>query len=145
MPKQITPEMIAKTGTEAAHQAAVFCWAAQHYEEWPVLRWMHSSLNGAMFGDDLKGRMIRAARQIAQGLKPGVADIFLPVKRGEYSGLYIEMKKPSIKPKKPGSKGGLSDEQIEFKDFVKEQGFGWCVAYSWKEAVSFIIQYLNWS
>lgn len=144
MGKPVTPEMLARTNTEAAHQSAVFCWAAMHYAEWPELVWMHSSTYGAVFGDDEKGRMIRAARLIAQGMRPGVADIFLPVKRGQYSGLYIEMKKPSIKPKREGSKGGLSDDQIKFRNFVLSQGFGHFVAYSWIEATEIIVQYLQW-
>lgn len=144
MGKEVTPALLAKTDTEAAHQAAVFCWAAYNYTRWPELRWMHSSTYGAVFGDDEKGRMIRAAKLLAQGMRPGVADIFLPVRRGNYGGLYIEMKKPAIKPKRPGSKGGMSDEQIDFRNFVLSQGFGHFVAYSWEEAVAVIEQYLNW-
>lgn len=78
----------------------------------------------------------------AQGVKPGVADVLLPVRRGPCSGLYIEMKKPAQRPKRGGA-GGVTAEQTEFGAFVQGQGFGWCVCYSWTEAVEVIVQYLE--
>ena len=81
----------------------------------------------------------------AQGVRQGVADLSLPVRRGAWSGLYIEMKKPDEKPKREGSKGGVSDEQNEFGEFVKAQGFGWIVCYSWREAAEVIEKYLTYS
>jgi hypothetical protein len=169
----ITPEMLAKSGTEAAHQSAVFCWAAcaelrglEAAEEFcltgeypkidlaelfpagsraiPELHWLHSSTQGAMFGDNATSRAIRGGKLKAQGMKSGVADIFWPLKRGIYSGLYIEQKKPAVKAKKAESKGGLSNDQIAFRDFVLSQGFGWAVSYSWVESKNLIVAYYNW-
>lgn len=140
----MTPEQLAKSGSEAAHQTAVFAWAALNYQRWPELHWLHHIPNGGSRGDDAKSRAIRGGQLKAQGVRTGVADLSLPVKRGIYSGLYIEMKKPSEKPKREGSKGGVSDEQAEFGAFVKSQGFRWCVCYSWEEAVKVIEQYLNY-
>lgn len=136
------PKDIAKSGTEAAHQTALFAWATLQMKEYPELKWMHHIPNGGARGNDKRSAMIRGAQLKQQGVKIGVADIFLPIKRGEYSGLYIEMKKPDQKPKRDG-KGGVSDEQQEFGDFVKTQSFGWCVCYSWDEAADLIIQYLR--
>jgi hypothetical protein len=141
----ITPEQLARSNTEAAHQSALFCWAAMSMTAFPELRWLHSSTYGTMLGDNATARAIRGGRAKAQGMRAGVADIFLPVKRGNYSGLYIEQKRPGVKPKREGSKGGLSDEQILFRDFVQSQSFGWAVSYSWENSRDLIIQYLNWS
>jgi hypothetical protein len=140
----ITPEQLAKSNTEAAHQSAIFCWAAMNMQKYLELRWIHSSAYGAMFGDDATTRAIRGGRLKAQGMRSGVADIFLPVKRGQWSGLYIEQKKPSVKPKKETSKGGLSDDQIEFRNFVMSQGFGWAVSYHWEYSRDLLIRYLEW-
>lgn len=136
------PEDIAKSGTEAAHQTALFAWAALNIRTYPELKWMHHIPNGGSRGNDKRSAMIRGAQLKQQGVKIGVADIFLPVKRGDFSGLYIEMKKPDQKPKRDG-KGGVSDEQQEFGDFVREQCFGWSVCYSWNEAAELIESYLN--
>ena len=139
----MTPESLAKSGTEAAHQTALFAWIALNTARWPELRWMHHIPNGGTRGSDARSAGIAGARLKAQGVRPGVADIFLPVKRGPWSGLYIEMKKPSLRPKREGSAGGLTTEQREFRDFAEQQGFGWTVCYDWNDAASVVTQYLQ--
>lgn len=138
----MTPEQLAKSDTEAAHQTALFCWASLHRFKYPELEWMHHIPNGGSRGGDARSAGIAGARLKAQGVKAGVADVFLPVRRGAYSGLYIEFKKPALRPKKPGTKGGCSDEQLAFRDFVTVQGFGWVVCYTWEDAVGVIERYL---
>ena len=137
------PEDLAKSGSEGAHQTALFAWAALQLHRWPELRWLHHIPNGGSRGDSAQSRAVRGAQLKAQGVKTGVADVFLPVRRGEYSGLYIEMKRPTERPKRAGSKGGLSDEQIEFGKFVKNQGFGWMTCYGWRDASEVVENYLN--
>ncbi len=162
----MTPAQIAKSDTEHAHQAAVFAWCAvaclhgfdvanRFAKEGPnafkgspkigvkELEWYHAIPNGGTRGDDAKTRAIRGGALKAEGVRSGVSDTFLPVRRGTYSGLYIEMKKPSEKPKREGSKGGVSDEQAAFGAFVQSQGFGFAVCYSWEEAISILMEYLN--
>lgn len=133
----MTPDQLAKSGTESGHQRAVFCWAALNQNRWPELKWLHHIPNGGSRGDDAKSRAIRGGALKAEGVRTGVADICLPVKRGEYSGLYIEMKKP-------GKIKTTSAEQKEFGDFVKAQGFGWVVCDNWESAVQVIQEYLQW-
>ena len=140
---EMTPETLAKSGTEAAHQTALFAWAALQVKRWPELRWLHHIPNGGSRGDDAKSRAIRGSQMKAQGVRTGVADVCLPVRRGGWSGLYIEMKKPSEKPVKATSKGGVSDDQAEFGAFVQSQGFGWIVCYSWEDAAAVIEQYME--
>jgi len=111
--------------------------------KYPELKWFHAVPNGGSRGDTAGLRAMRGAQLVAEGVRSGVADTCLPVKRGPYSGLYIELKKRSVKPKKATSKGGLSDEQIEFGEFVKSQGYAWYCCYGWEEAWSCLQWYLN--
>lgn len=138
----MTPEQLATNGSEQAHQTALFCWAALNTSTWPELRWLHHIPNGGSRGDK-RSAMIRGAALRAQGVKSGVSDIFLPVRRSEYSGLYLEMKAPKHKPVRAGSRGGVTDDQMEFGTFVLGQGFGFAVCYGWEEASRIITQYLG--
>lgn len=162
----MTPAQLAKTDSESAHQIALFAWASVAYnhgfelaELWsnggnvavdrladpavPELKWMHHIPNGGSRGNDVRSQQIRGAKLKAEGVRSGVSDISLPVRRGVCSGLYIEMKRPAEKPKREGSRGGVSDEQNEFGAFVQSQGFGFVVCYSWEEARDIIIAYLK--
>lgn len=124
----MTPEQIAKPNTEHSHQAALFCWCALNVDIYPELKWFHAIPNGG-FRDK-----ITASRLKAEGVKSGVSDCFLPVKRSSWSGLYIEMKKPGGKEK---------PEQKEFGLFVLTQGFGYVCCDSWEKARNIILDYLN--
>ena len=138
----MNPEQLAKNGSEAGHQTALFCWAALNLKRWPELRWLHHIPNGGARGDG-RSAMIRGGQLKAQGVKSGVSDVSLPVKRGMWSGLYIELKKPDQRPKRDGSAGGVSDDQREFGLFVQSQGFGFAVCYGWDDAAKVIEQYLE--
>lgn len=73
--------------TEHQEQVALFEWAAWMAKHIPELRLMHAIPNGGK-------RDIRTAAMLkAEGVKPGVPDIFLPVSRGGKHGLYIELKR----------------------------------------------------
>jgi len=134
----MTPEQIAKPDTEYAHQCAVMAWASSNIGKYPELKWYYSIQNEEKSNSAFVGGRARAS-----GKKAGVSDTCLPVKRGGFSGLYIEMKKPSRKPKRKGSLGGVSEEQLEFGRFIQSQGFGFIVCYSWEEARDILIQYLE--
>lgn len=137
----ITPEMLAKSGTEHGHQAAIFAWAAQ--SDIPELKWLFAIPNGFYGSAAQKGKMK------AEGLRNGVVDICLPVGKwqgdpggNEYRvcGLFIELK---TEDKRNHKNGGLSDEQKEFGEFVTGQGYKFCVCYSWIEAKITILKYLG--
>lgn len=131
-----------KNETEAQHQAALFSWASAKEKIHHELAFLHHVPNGATLGGSASERGMRGAMMKAQGVKKGVPDIFLPVKRGEYSGLYIEMKRPSLEPKRAGSKGGISQEQADFIFFLELQGFKCRVCYGWQSAANVIENYL---
>lgn len=155
------PSDLAKSKSEHAHQSALFCFMAMaekfgfaaaeddkcytvagyaqttysHCAPIPELKWLHAIANGGARGDNEKSRAIRGGQLKAEGVKKGVSDVSLPVKRGEYSGLYVELKK---------EKGVPSKEQLEFGDFVIMQGFAFCVCVGWQEAVFNIKEYINY-
>ena len=97
------------------------------------LVWLHSIPNS---GHGKKGTAgaVRGARMKAEGLKPGVADVFLPLPCGGYHGLYLELKKAG---------GRLQPEQREFADYVREQGYSWFVATGYWDAIHTILCYLG--
>jgi hypothetical protein len=129
--------------TESQEQIEVFRWAATMAQQYPALVWMHHIPNGGSRGDTAATRGIRGARLAAEGVRKGVADIFLPAPgTGGCGGLYIEMKSKEKKPKTEKSKGGLSDEQIKFAQFVTANGFSWHCCYGAEDAIKIIKEYL---
>lgn len=69
------------------------------------------------------------------GLKKGVPDLCLPVARGHYNALYIEMKKNrNCRP---------SADQIEWQIGLNAEGNRAVVCYSADEAIQTIKDYLN--
>lgn len=113
---------------EDAEQQAVFDWAAFY----PELRWMHAIPNGG------KRDKREAARLKRQGVKPGVADIFLPLARGDYYGLYIEMKR-----RKEQGSSQTSKHQYDFGRYVLEQGYRYEICYGAESAIQVIREYAN--
>ncbi len=116
---------------EEAEQIALFQWRDIAAKSIPELRWLHSSLNGVPLSPGLAAKMRR------MGMTKGVVDVFLPVARNGYAGLYIEMKRRN------GVPSDLSDDQSEFIDFAREQGYraDWCKG--WERARDLILNYLE--
>lgn len=126
----ITPEMLAKAGTEDAEQMALFCWANQNLARFPCLEWMHAIPNGGK-------RDIRTAAKLkATGVKAGVADIFLPWPVDHHHGLYIELKRAD------GVQSDVKPNQKEFAEYCFGNDYCWRVCFGWKQATNTIEQYL---
>jgi VRR-NUC domain-containing protein len=125
-----TPEQLASAGTEAAHQTALFCWAAlpEQQTKYPELQLMFHIPNGGTRNKAEAGNLK------AQGVKAGVPDIFLPVPKAWYAGLFIEMK---VKPNK------TSKQQDDYIDELIAQSYDTKICYSWIEAKDYIIGYLE--
>lgn len=77
-----------KRKSEAQHQSAVMKWSQQPSirQRWPCLCLLHHIPNGGR-RDPIEARHLKE-----QGVKPGVPDLCLPVPRGRFHGLYIELK-----------------------------------------------------
>jgi hypothetical protein len=132
MAKRITPESYAKAGTEHAEQVALFIWAndeiiaGRFVDE---LKSMFAIPNGGLRNKATAGRLK------AEGVKSGVADIFLPVVRPGYHGLFIEMK--------PLKSGRATDEQECFIMIMKSRGYAATICRGWLEASQVVTSYLQ--
>jgi hypothetical protein len=102
----------------------------------PECKWLHHIPN--------EGKMSKRRGHILnkEGRKKGVFDLFLPVARGEYHGLYVEVKLPG-KKKDGGWKDDLTDEQREFKDDMEAAGYKCVVVRSVKEGLDAVLEYLK--
>lgn len=78
---------IPKAPCEAAEQTALFAWARMSQGAYPELEYMFAIPNGG------SRHLLEAVNLKRQGVKPGVPDICLPVPRGVYAGMYIELKR----------------------------------------------------
>lgn len=99
----------------------------------PELKLLFAIMNGAHLGGN---RRLTGWHLKQEGLKPGVPDLCLPVPRGHYHGLYIEMKNDE-------PKGILSDAQHEWLDALWAQDYCTDVCYGWEEARRIIERYLS--
>lgn len=125
----ITPAQMARSGSEDGEQLAIMCWCALNLKQYPELRWLHHSPNGGFRNQR------EAAKFKAMGVKRGFPDLTLPIRRKQYAGLYIELKK---------IKGGVvSNEQAEWKTHLNEQGYYAKVCHGWLEAVAVLEVYLK--
>jgi hypothetical protein len=95
---------------------------------WPELRWFHAIPNGG-----LRSKAV-AVKMKAEGVRKGVSDYCLPVQRGGFAGLYIELKRVSA--------GRTSQEQRDFIAFVREQGYRAEVCKGWQQAWDAVRDYL---
>ncbi|MHB0967410.1 MAG: VRR-NUC domain-containing protein [Bellilinea sp.] len=76
------------SASEHDEQVALFEWASYH----PELRFMFAIPNGGARHPAV------AVKLKAEGVKRGVPDIFLPLARGGYYGLFIELKTETGRP-----------------------------------------------
>lgn len=136
--KKVTPEQLAKSGSEDGHQAALFCWAAANTATYPQLKWLFAIPNGG------SRHIAEATKMVATGLRKGVPDIFLPCHLSawtkNYFGCFIEMK---VEKKRKTKNGGCSDEQVEWIEALEAAGYYCKVCYSWIEAKETLMAYLE--
>ena len=97
-----------------------------HEPRYPALRWLHHIPNGGWRNTTV------AAKLRAEGVRPGVSDYCWPYPRGDWHGLFIELKSATGRP---------SPDQRAFMDFVREQGYRVVVARGWEEAWKAVCQY----
>jgi hypothetical protein len=114
---------------EAVEQEKVIKWARDNEKNYPFLWMLHSSLNGVRLSK------MQAGKAKASGMLSGVPDLFLPVPRGCFFGLYIEMK---------SAKGRISSEQSKFLQAASDFGYSCFICYSAVEAIKRIEDYYQW-
>ena len=112
-------------------QAAVVDWVKWAVARAPELYLLYAIPNGAVAGP---GRFATVNWMKSQGMKNGVPDICLPVPRGGFSSLYIEMKT---------EKGELTDDQDRFIAVLRHYGNKVHVCRSSEAAIGAIEEYLK--
>ena len=90
--------------SESDEQISLFAWAELNKGRYPELKLLNGSMNGVRL---TIGQAVKAKRC---GMKKGYPDLFLPVKRGEHNGLFIELKVGENKP---------SPEQLEWAEQLR--------------------------
>jgi hypothetical protein len=114
---------------EAQEQVALFEWAQLQSGKYPELALMFAIPNGG------SRHIVEAVHLKAQGVKAGVPDIFLPVARLGYHGLFIELKR---------SKGGVvSIDQKLMISALRDQSYAVEVCKGWEAAANVIKVYLG--
>lgn len=116
--------------TEAQHQSALIKWSQlpQIRARYPELKLLHHIPNGGR-RDPIEAKHLKA-----QGVKPGVPDLCLPVARGTYHGLYIEMKTETGRP---------SDNQKWWIKELNDQKYKAVICHGWEEAKKCLTDYLS--
>ena len=115
--------------SESVEQQCLFRWAALQRGKYPELDMLYHIPNGGKRGK------AEAIRFKAEGVKAGVPDICLPVARGEWHGLYIELKR------REG--GRVSAEQTQWLEALMREGYCTAICRGWEEAQRMIMRYLR--
>lgn len=118
----------------------------------PGCEWLHAIPNGGKRG------IKTAIYMKAEGVKPGVADLFLPrpgfydaLHKSHYPGcpmfhgLYIEVKKPKglTINGKPSPAGRQSKEQKAFQEYVESQGYRLEIIETVQEGIDLLLSYVG--
>lgn len=114
--------------SEDTEQINVVTWSKYRCGAFPELKLLHHCPNGG-------SRNEREAVKFKQmGVLAGVSDLHLPVPKGAYASLYIEMKYEN---------GRLEDSQKRFLHAAADVGNFCVVCYDAQAAISVIDEYIN--
>lgn len=114
---------------EHDEQTALIDWTMLQCGRWPELKLFYHIPNEGK-------RTPAAARRLKQeGMKRGVPDNCLPVAKGGYHGLYIELKRVSG--------GRPTPEQLQWIEDLNAQGYLAVICKGWEEAARVIERYLR--
>jgi len=114
---------------ESVEQSTLFQVMALAALERPELGLLFAIPNGAYTSPEYGARLKR------EGVKAGVPDVMLPVARGRFHGLFIEMKR---------REGGRVDPlQKQWAEAFSAQGYKAVTCRGWCEARQVILDYLN--
>lgn len=113
---------------ESKHGQALFRWSQLCLEAHPELDLLYHVPNGGRRGK------AEAAIMKAEGVRAGMPDYHLPVARGEFVGLWIELKAPG---------GRVSPAQRERMEALRKAGHRCEVAVGWEAARNLLIEYLT--
>ena len=110
--------------SEYTEQVEIFNWAKKHENTYPALKLLNASLNG------VKLSIGQAVKTKAGGMKAGYPDIFLPIPKNNYHGLFIELKK--------NKQDKVQELQKWWKNELNAYGYLAVICYGYDEAINFI-------
>ena len=113
---------------EHEEQVRLFAMAKQARAKYPELDLLNGSLNGVRLN------IGQAKKAKAAGMKAGYPDLFLPVARGDYHGLFIELKV---------GRNTTTPEQKAWLQALQQQGYYCSVCHGAMEAWDEIVKYLE--
>ena len=113
--------------SEDTEQITVIQWARLQENTYPELKWLHHCPNG---GSRNRNEAVKLKQM---GVKSGVSDLCLPIPRGIYCGLYIEMKYGA---------GRQQPTQKEFLSDMATAGHFVATCYSANSAIEVIKEYI---
>lgn len=115
--------------SEHDHQVSLFDWRDHiGVREFPELKWMFAIPNGGHRKPSVAKRLKR------EGVKAGVLDVFIPIPKGGYAGMWVEMK---------FGRNKLTTEQAAFLEQMKLSGYYCAVAYVVDDAVREVRKYMQ--
>lgn len=115
--------------TEGEEQEALFEWANRLSFAYPELTLLYHIPNEGKRSKSTGAKMKR------EGMKSGIPDIHLPVAKGPYHSLYIELKR---------RKGGtVTHAQGTWQQLLRKYGNAAHICYGWEEAAKVIEEYLR--
>ena len=119
-----------KAPTEHAEQVSLFAALEFHVAEHPELRLAFAIPNGGF-------RHKRTAAMLQrEGVKAGVPDIMLPVPRGNYHGLFVELKRAN-------RQNHATTNQRQWLDDLAAQGYATAICYGADEALGVFLRYVE--
>jgi hypothetical protein len=130
--------MAKRSSKEHNEQCALMEWAHTLRGRYPEIRWLHSIPNGAK----LPYRKTRGGKRYcpeamwlkAEGMLNGVSDLHLPVAKGAYHSLWVEMKVGYNKP---------TESQEEYIHAMNELGHYATTCWSMESAKDVVEEYLS--
>ena len=117
-----------KRNDEETEQETVIQWVRICSGKWPELKLLHHIPNGG------RRNAKEAAKLKRMGVLAGVSDLHLPVARGGYHSLYIEMKY---------EEGRLLKSQKDFLKAAAAEGNYCIVCYSASDAIEILDLYMH--
>jgi hypothetical protein len=167
----MTPDTLAKSGTEHSQQRALFAWANMAQRFGFAAAWDDLSYTVAKHAETTYGRpgwaiprvvilarlhaipnggyrdKITAGKLKAEGVKQGVPDVFLPLPCPSTIGGHTRYCGLYVEMKRPKTgtqrKGTTSAEQDDWIAYLRQAGYAVGVVFDWREAARTIEQYIR--
>ena len=119
--------------TEHEEQVELISWCDRMAAEIPELGLIYACPNGG-------ARHIKVAMDLKkEGVRAGIPDLFLPVSRQGFHGLYIELKRQKSAKVKPR----MSDQQKSWARKLRKQGYKVLTCWGCQQAIANLIDYLG--